>query len=136
MSTLKTSRNDNSVDDFIAGVADESRRRDAEAVRELMARVTGEQPAMWGDSIVGFGERRLRYDSGRELDWPLVGFSPRKQALTLYIMDGFAGYQELLGRLGKHSTGKACLYIKRLDQVDLDVLEDLVARSVRHVRSA
>jgi hypothetical protein len=136
MATLKTARTDANVDDFLAGVADEGRRRDARMVRDLMARVTGEQPAMWGDSIVGFGQRHLRYATGRELDWFVVGFSPRKQALTLYLSESFAGREELLTRLGRHSTGKGCVYIKRLDDVDPTVLRDLVAASVDRARAA
>ncbi|MEV1288721.1 DUF1801 domain-containing protein [Micromonospora sp. NPDC049679] len=135
MATLKTSRTTASVDDFLAAVPDDARRRDALTVCDLMTRVCGEPPAMWGESIVGFGSRPLRYASGRELDWPVVGFSPRKAALTLYILAGFTGYEQFLARLGKHSTGKSCLYIKRLDDVDLDVLEELLAASVAGLRA-
>jgi hypothetical protein len=135
MATLKTARTDASVDDFLAGVPDERRRAEAFSVRDLMVRVTGEQPAMWGESIVGFGSRHLRYATGRELDWFDVGFSPRKQELTVYLNDDFAGRDELLAQLGPHSTGKACLYVKRLDKVDLAVLERLVAASVEHGRA-
>ena len=92
----------------------------------MMQEVTGVEAKMWGDSIVGFGSYHYKYASGREADWPLVGFSPRKQNLTLYIMSGFEQYDELLQRLGKHSTGKACLYVKRLADVDLAVLQELV----------
>ncbi len=101
----------------------------------MMERITGEPAKTWGDSIVGFGKRHLVYDSGRELESFYVGFSPRKHNLTVYVMDGFSDYEKLLGKLGKHSTGKSCLYIKRLDDVDTEVLEDLVTRSVEHVRS-
>jgi len=90
---------------------------------------------MWGSSIIGFGQQHLVYDSGRELDWFDVGLSPRKQSLTLYITEGFDGYAELLGRLGKHSTGKSCLYIKRLSDVDQDVLEEIVTRSIARTRN-
>ena len=98
-----------------------------------MEEVTGEKAVMWGDSIVGFGTYHYVYASGREGDWPVTGFAPRKQALTLYIMSGFDQYDELLARLGKHSTGKSCLYIKRLSDVDVDVLRELVAESVAHM---
>ena len=97
-----------------------------------MAEETGEPPRMWGASIVGFGSYHYAYASGREGDWMALGFSPRKANLTLYLMDGFGGYGELLDRLGKHSTGKSCLYIKRLSDVDVDVLREMVRRSYRH----
>ena len=98
-----------------------------------MQEVTGEEPVLWGTSIVGFGSVRLRYASGRELDWPVTGFSPRKTATTVYLMDGFEERSDLLARLGPHSTGRSCLYLKRLSEVDLAVLRELVAESVRHV---
>jgi hypothetical protein len=129
----KTTRNDASVEAFLASVP-EPRQSDAREVCALMASVSGKDPEMWGDSIVGFGERHLVYGSGRELDWFEIGFSPRKQFTTLYITEGFDRYDELLGRLGKHSTGKSCLYLKRLDDVDRDVLTELVTRSVDYVR--
>lgn len=136
MAENKTQANAGSVADFLNCIEDERRREDAHTVCDLMARITGEQPVMWGSSIVGFGQLHLRYDSGRELAWFLVGFSPRKQSTTLYIGDGFDAYEELLGRLGKHSTGKSCLYLRRLSDVDMDVLERLVAESVEHQRRA
>jgi hypothetical protein len=100
-------------------------------VLDLMREATGADPVMWGTSIVGFGRYRYRYNSGREGEWPIIGFSPRKNDLTLYLMDGFAGRDELLERLGKHKTGKSCLYLKRLSQVDLAVLRELIFQSVR-----
>lgn len=130
MAELKTVRNDGDVDEFLESVENDIRRADARDVRELMAAVTGERGAMWGDSIVGFGSRSLTYSSGKESEWFVVGFSPRKRNLVLYIMDGFDGYEELLGRLGKHSTGAACLYINRLEQVDREVLTELIERSI------
>ena len=99
-----------------------------------MEDVTGAEATMWGDSIVGFGSYHYTYASGRENDWFLVGFAPRKRSLTLYIMSGFDAYDELLGRLGKHSTGKSCLYINKLTDVDTAVLRDLVQQSVDHMR--
>jgi hypothetical protein len=99
-----------------------------------MREVTGERPVMWGPSIVGYGQYRYVYESGREGDWMLVGFSPRKTALTLYIMPGFSRYEELMQRLGKHSTGKSCLYLKKLADVDMTVLRELVGASVEHMR--
>ncbi|WP_346536890.1 DUF1801 domain-containing protein [Micromonospora sp. DPT] len=137
MATLKTAPTTASVDDFLAGVPDETRRRDAIAVRDLMRQVTGEPPTMWGDAIVGFGHRHrhLRYASGRELDWFLVGFSPRKAATTLYLGEGFPEMEQLLARLGRHTVGKGCLYVKRLADVDLDVLTELVRASVAQARA-
>ena len=134
MAEPKTTRNDASVEAFLDAVPDARRRDDARTVCALIAEVTGEPPAMWGDAIVGFGSRPLRYASGRELDWPVVGFSPRKAALTLYVMDGVDGYEDLLGRLGKHKTSKACLYLPSLAAVDQQVLRELVTRAVAAAR--
>lgn len=134
MAELKTQKNDASVTDFLNGV-DEKRREDCFALVELMEEVTGAAAQMWGTSIVGFGSYHYKYASGKEGDWMLVGFSPRKQNLTLYIMSGFEEYDGLLAKLGKHSTGKSCLYIKRLADVDMDVLRQLVAASVEHMKA-
>jgi len=133
---LKTRPGDASVESFVASIADERRRQDSRALLELMSEVTGESPRMWGENIVGFGSYHYRYESGREGDWFLAGFSPRKQNLTLYLMSGFDGYDELLARLGKHKTGKACLYLKGLEDVDRDVLRELVRRSVENPMGA
>jgi Domain of unknown function (DU1801) len=127
----KTRPTDADVDAFLDSVADERRRDEARTVCRLMQEVTGEEPVLWGTAIVGFGSVPLRYASGRELDWPVVGFSPRKAATTLYLMDGFEERGDLLARLGPHSTGKSCLYLKRLSDVDLDVVRELIAVSVR-----
>lgn len=127
MAELKTKRTTASVAEFLASVPDEQRRADATAVCDLMREVTGAEPAMWGTSIVGFGSYHYRYATGREGDWPAIGLSPRKQNLTIYISEGFDNYGELLSRLGKHTTSKSCLYIRRLSDVDLDVLRELVA---------
>ena len=99
-----------------------------------MREVTGERPKMWGSSIVGFGSYHYTYASGREGDWPVVGFAPRKQNLVLYIMPGFARYESLLARLGKHRTGKSCLYVNKLDDIDPEVLEELVRESVDEMK--
>ncbi len=131
MAEMQTVPTGASVDDFLAAIPDERRRRDAIAVRELMSTVTGQPGVMWGASIVGFGRRRLTYTSGRTLDWFTVGFSPRKQAITLYLTDGFDGLEELLARLGPHSVGKSCLYVKRFDEVDPAVLGELIDAAVR-----
>ncbi|MCB0240931.1 MAG: DUF1801 domain-containing protein [Anaerolineae bacterium] len=130
---MKTQKNDASVEAFLNTVADERKRRDCFTLLEMMQEATGAEPLMWGDSIVGFGEYHYTYASGRAGDWFLTGFAPRKQNLTLYIMAGFDEYDELLGKLGKHSTGKSCLYIKRLADVDMAALNELIALSVRHM---
>ncbi len=131
MADPKTRKNDASVEAFLNSVENDRKREDSFALLEMMQEVTGEEPKMWGDSIVGFGEYHYTYASGRGGDWFLVGFAPRKQNLTLYIMAGFDEYEELLGKLGKHSTGKSCLYIKRLDDVDLTALNELIELSVQ-----
>ena len=131
---LKTQRNKQSVAKFLNAVEDDQRRKDAKAVKKLMEEVTGEKAEMWGDSIVGFGTYRYKYGTGREGDWMQVGMSPRKNNLTLYIMSGFSKHDELLGKLGKHKTGKSCLYINKLEDVDMKVLKRLVKESVSHVR--
>lgn len=130
MAELKTKQNDASVTAFLDGLADEKRRQDSYTVLSLMAKITGLEPKMWGDSIIGFGTQHYKYASGHEGDMPLIGFSPRKQYLTLYIVDGFDPYQDLLSRLGKHKLGKACLYLNRLADVDLAVLEEMIRRSI------
>jgi hypothetical protein len=132
MAELKTRPNDGDVGAFVAGIADDRKRRDAAALVELMGRVTGCEARMWGTSIVGFGDRHYTYASGRQGDWFTIGFSPRKANLTLYTYGGFDDDEiaALLQRLGPHSTGKGCLYVKRLDDVDPEVLEGLLRRSV------
>ncbi len=134
MAELKTKRNRKSVKKFLDGVEQEGRRGDARKATALMEEATGEKAEMWGDNIVGFGTYRYKYESGREGEWFLTGFSPRKANLTLYIMSGFSRYQELLGRLGKHKTGKSCLYINRLEDIDIKVLRRLVRESVAHLK--
>ena len=134
MAELKTQKNDASVEHFLNSVSDAKKREDSFAVLELMREATGEEPAMWGTNIVGFGSYHYKYASGREGDWPLAGFAPRKRELTLYLMAGFERSEELLAKLGKHKTGKSCLYIKRLADVDPTVLKELVSASVRHMK--
>lgn len=134
MAELKTHPNDQSVDDFLNRVENEVKQQDSFAIKELMQEVTAAEPIIWGDSIIGFGRYHYKYASGREAEWFLIGFSPRKQKLTLYIMSGFEEYDELLGKLGKHSTGKSCLYVKKLADVDQDVLRELVSKSVAHMK--
>lgn len=133
MTELKTQRNDASVEEFLDSVDKEKKRQDSYAILKLMKEVTGEEPAMWGTSIVGFGSYQYKYASGQEGEWFLVGFSPRKQNLTLYIMSGFDDYESLLGDLGKYKTGKSCLYINKLEDVDLSTLRELVEKSVAHM---
>jgi len=135
MAQLKTQPNEKNVDDFLNTVENESKREDSFTILDLMKQITGSDPIMWGDSIIGFGSYHYKYASGREADWFLTGFSPRVQNLTLYIMSGFDEYDDLLGKLGKHSTGKSCLYIKRLENIDLDVLKELVEKSVAHMKA-
>ena len=123
---------DAGVDDFLSAVHDERRRADAKRLCTIMREVTGEPAVMWGPSIVGFGTYRHSYDSGRTGDWPLVGFSPRKQPLVVYLVGGYeARHASVLARFGPHKTGKGCLYLKRLDDVDESALRELIDRTVR-----
>jgi hypothetical protein len=131
---MKTVKNEKSVTDFLNSVEHQKRREDGFEILKLMTEITGEEPAMWGDSIIGFGEYTYKYKSGREGTWMHVGFSPRKQNLTLYIMDGFDGHAKLLEKLGKHKTGKSCLYINKLEDVDQDMLRELVKQSVAYMK--
>ncbi len=133
MAELKTRKTGASVDEFLATVDDERRRADAEAVCELMTEATGTAPAMWGTGIVGFGSYHYKYPSGQEADWPAVGFSPRKAALTIYLAEGLEPHTGLLARLGPHKTGKGCLYLKRLSDVDTSVLRELVREGFRQL---
>ena len=135
MAELKTRQNDASVTAFLAAIADPGLRADARKIAAMMRAATGSRPRMWGASIVGYGSYHYVYASGREGDWPIVGFSPRKQNISIYIMAGFAGSEKLLSRLGKHKTGKSCLYIKRLDDVDEAVLRKLVDGSIMYIRN-
>ena len=133
MAELKTQPNQGSVVDYLNSVENEVKRADSFKILELMQEVSGEEPLMWGDSIIGFGKYRYKYASGRQAEWFLTGFAPRKQNLTLYIMSGFENYEQLLGQLGKYKTGKSCLYINKLEDVNLDVLRKLVKESVDHM---
>jgi hypothetical protein len=133
MAELKTRQNDQDVTEFLSNVADDKRRADAFTVLQLMGEITGIRPTMWGSSIVGFGNYHYTYASGREGDWFLTGLSPRKQALTLYIISGFAQYDHLMKRLGKFKIGKSCLYIKNLEDIDLTVLRELIEASIRYL---
>ena len=134
MAELKTQRTDASVDDFLNAIQDEQVRSDCFAIAKLMQSATRAKPQMWGESIVGFGNCRYKYPDGREMDWMLIAFSPRKQNITLYLNTQFDDYDELLARLGKHSCGKACLYIKRLSEVHLPTLKQMIRSSVKESR--
>jgi uncharacterized protein DUF1801 len=131
MAELKTKPTTVSVSKFLESVPDASKRRDCKALIQLMKKATKSQPKMWGPSIVGFGDYHYKYETGREADWFRAGFSPRKNALTLYIMSGFPKHADLMSKLGKHKTGKGCLYIKQLADVDTKVLERLIERAVQ-----
>lgn len=125
-SKLKTKETAVTPEKFISEIDNETRRDDAREVMKIMESVTGETPRMWGPSIIGFGKYHYKYESGTEGEMCRIGFSPRKNALTLYLMSGFDKYEELLPRLGKYTTSKACLYIKNLKDIDRNVLKDLI----------
>jgi hypothetical protein len=134
MKENKTKLNDASVMDFLNSVENEKRKADSLAVLKMMKRLTKEEPKMWGTALVGFGSYHYKYESGREGDFFITGFSPRKQSLTLYIMNGFQRYEELMSQLGKFKTGKSCLYINRLEDIDQNVLEKLIVESVNYMK--
>lgn len=134
MSDNKTIPTGAPVEQFLSEVPDERKRRDSLELLDLMSAITGEPPRMWGSSMIGFGQYHYRYASGREGDFFLTGFSPRKSALTIYVMPGFSRYEGQLKQLGPHRTGKSCLYVKSLDAVDRDVLEDILRDSVARMR--
>jgi hypothetical protein len=136
MAAIKTRKTGGDVQTFLKSVSDRKRKDDTLQVLALMKKLTGCESAMWGPSIVGFGDFRYRYANGTENDWFLTGFSPRKQSLTLYIMTGFAKYEEILENLGKYKTGKSCLYIKKVEDVDLAVLEQLISASIAHLQGS
>lgn len=118
---------------FIVTVDNEKRKQDALVVLDRMSRITGKKPTMWGTSIIGFDQYHYKYNSGREGDFFKVGFSPRKQNLAIYIMAGFDRYEKLMAKLGKYKTGKSCLYVNKLEDIDLDVLDELILRSYQHM---
>ncbi len=135
MAENKTKPTDVSVDEFLASVENDRRRDDAMTVCKMMQEITGEEPAMWGPTMVGFGTYHYKYDSGREGDWFVAGFAPRKASLVVYIMSGFKRHDVLMKKLGKHKTGGSCLYINKLSDVDMDILRELISRSVEYVSS-
>lgn len=134
MAENKTVRTDASVDAFLDAVEPEAKRADARRIREMIEQAAGEPAVMWGPSIIGAGLYRYRYESGRENDWMAVGFSPRKASISVYLTGGFEGREDLLARLGKHKTGKGCLYITSLANVDEEALADLLRDSVSQAR--
>jgi hypothetical protein len=134
MAELKTKVNEGSVKKFLDSIEDEAKRKDSHLLLKMMEKATKDEARMWGDSIVGFGEYHYVGKSGREGDWFLAGLSPRKQNLTLYMLGGWEQYDELLAKLGKHSLGKGCLYIKRLDDVNMPVLNKLIVEAVKHAK--
>lgn len=134
MAENKTHATAASVDDFIAAIADDNRRKDCLALAEMMQRVTGCKPYMFGPTIIGFGNYHYQYESGHEGDACITGFASRKPDITVYIVPGFLASEALMGKLGKHKTGKSCLYIRRLSDIDPKVLEQLLKTSVDYVR--
>lgn len=130
MAELKTKKTDLSVNDFINSIPDEQKIKDAFAILKIMEKATKSKAKMWGTAIVGFGDCRLKYESGRELDWFVIGFSPRKQNFALYIHDTVEKQQLLLKKLGKHKTGKSCLYLNKLEEIDLAILKEIIWKGV------
>ena len=135
MAEMKTKPTDQSVAEFLNEVSDEERRADCFQVAKIMEEITGEKPKMWGPSIVGFGSYHYKYASGREGDWPVTGFSPRKKDLTLYIMMGFEKHADLMEKLGKHTNSKSCLYIKRLSDVHIPTLKKLMKIGLKDLKA-
>ena len=131
---LKTKPNEKSVEEFLKTVENPKRQTDCYELLKLMKDITGEDPVMWGDSIVGFGTYHYKYKSGHEGEWFIAGFAPRKQNLTLYIMSGFDQYDKLLEKLGKFKTGKSCLYINKLTDIEISILKDLIIESVNYMK--
>ena len=135
MAENKTKPTKASVTAFLNAVENKTRKRDVKVINEMMTRISGEKPTMWGPTMVGFGSHHYKYESGREGDLFMTGFSPRKTSLVLYIMPGYGQFDDIMARLGKHKTGKACLYINKLEDVDMAVLEELITKSVAWMRN-
>ncbi|HKL17734.1 MAG TPA: DUF1801 domain-containing protein [Halalkalibaculum sp.] len=134
MSALKTQQNEGNVIAFLNAVEEKQKREDSLALLDIMKEASGEEPKMWGPSIVGFGKYHYKYESGREGNWFLTGFSPRKQKMSVYIVPGFERFNDLIARLGKYSTGKSCLYFKKLTDIDCDILSQLIRESVEYMK--
>ncbi|WP_338769545.1 DUF1801 domain-containing protein [Bernardetia sp. ABR2-2B] len=133
MSENKIKQNENSVENFLNSIENEQRKKDAFEVLELMKSITGLEPKMWGDSMVGFGSYHYKYESGREGDYFITGLAPRKANLSIYIIDGFGKYEELLEKLGKHKTSVSCLYITKLDKIDKNILKEIITKSFNYM---
>lgn len=132
MAELKTQKNDGDVNEFVNSI-DPKRQKDCRTLIAMMTDITGEEPCMWGESIIGFGSDHYQYASGREVDWFQVGFSPRKQNFSLYVMADFPERADLMSQLGKHKTGKSCLYVNKLADINLDILRQLIQKAVVHI---
>lgn len=134
MAELKTKKTNASVTAYLNGIADPQKRADCKAIAKMMREATGNRPRMWGSSIVGYGSYEYKYASGHEGSWAICSFSPRAQNIVVYIMPGFSKFKKLINKLGKYKTGKSCLYIRKLEDVDKKVLQDLIAGSVKEMR--
>ncbi|SMO54691.1 DUF1801 domain-containing protein [Gracilimonas mengyeensis] len=134
MATLKTQPTDQLVEDYLGSIKDELRAKDCRSIHQIMQEVSGAPGTMWGANIVGYGSYHYKYESGREGDWMLVGFSNRKRYISLYIMSGFDAFDSLLGQLGKHKTGKSCLYINKLKDIEESVLREMIASSIEKIK--
>ena len=135
MAELKTRANNKSVKKFLESIEHDRKRKDAFTLLALFEKITGIKAVMWGDSIVGFGRYHYKQRNGQAAEWPVTGFSPRKQSLTVYIMPGFKNYQHILNKIGKHKTSVSCLYINKLDDINLNVLEELIKTSVSDMQN-
>ena len=135
MTEIKTKRNTASVDEFLATVADEHKQADSKTLIDIMTEISGCEPEMWGGSIIGFGSYHYKYKSGREGEWMLCGFSPRKQAMTIYVMGSSQEIEEMISRVGKHKRSKGCLYFKKLEDLDAEVLKKVIRASIDRIKS-
>ena len=134
MAELKTKPSEDNVLEFLNAVENEQRKKDCQALLDLFIEVTNEEPKMWGQAMVGFGSYHYKYDSGREGDWFLTGFSPRKQNLTIYITAGFTEFDDIMSTLGKYKTGSSCLYVKKLSDIDIEKLKTLISKAVAYMK--
>jgi len=134
MSEIKTRLNDKDLDEFLNSIENRKRSEDTNKIIDIMKKVTSHEPKMWGDSIIGFDTYHYKYKTGREGDWLAIGVAPRKQNISLYLMNGFNEYEDLLSKLGKHKVGKACLYINKIEDINIKILEELIAKSYKSVK--
>ena len=130
MTALKTTQNEDSVDEFLKSIEDPEKQKTSLQILDIIKEISGKEPKMWGDSIIGFGKYHYKYATGREGDWMRIAFSPRKQNFSIYIMDGFDNHSDLMEKLGKYKTGKSCLYIKKLQDIDIKILKELMKKSL------